>query len=231
MPVSVQVSGLGSGFDPDRYTFRATKIPDRLIREGDRVSGWFPEASPIRAACPDREDRRGDDGVAVPAISEIPGRRFLMAGWIGIRGWGGPLILRELVQYADGRIGSKWMKEIMPATEAPNPAGTAAFMAPEQITDPENVDRRADIYALGVILYELVTGRPPFDGETAVEIVGKQLRARPVPPRQLGADISARCERVILRALEKDPAKRQQTAGEIRSRGKSCFAGKLSRFV
>lgn len=80
------------------------------------------------------------DGVAVPAISEIPGGRFLLAGWIGIRGWGGPLILRELVQYPDGRIGSKWMKEVMPETDEPQalatriaettqfPANTRAFL-------------------------------------------------------------------------------------------------------
>jgi hypothetical protein len=59
------------------------------------------------------------DGLAVPAITEISGGRFLMAGWLGIRGWGGPLVIRELMQFPDGRIGSKWMQEIMPATEPP----------------------------------------------------------------------------------------------------------------
>lgn len=56
------------------------------------------------------------DGANVPAITEVPGGRFLMAAWIPIRGWGGPLVIRELIQFSDGRIGSKWMKEIMPAT-------------------------------------------------------------------------------------------------------------------
>lgn len=59
------------------------------------------------------------DGSNVPSITEIPGGRFLMAAWIPIRGWGGPLILRELVQFPDGRIGSKWMKEITPETGKP----------------------------------------------------------------------------------------------------------------
>jgi hypothetical protein len=59
------------------------------------------------------------DGSNVPAVTEIPGGRFLMAAWIPIRGWGGNLILRELLQASDGRIGSKWMKEVMPETEAP----------------------------------------------------------------------------------------------------------------
>lgn len=56
------------------------------------------------------------DGSNVPAITEIAGGRFLMAAWIPIRGWGGPLVIRELVQFPDGRIGSKWMPEVTPET-------------------------------------------------------------------------------------------------------------------
>ena len=56
------------------------------------------------------------NGLNVPAITEIPGGRFLMAGWIGIRGWGGPLIIHEMIQFPDGRIGTKWMEEITPET-------------------------------------------------------------------------------------------------------------------
>ena len=74
------------------------------------------------------------DGLAVPSITEIPGGRLLMAGWLGIRGWGGPLIIRELIQFPDGRIGSKWMEEITPETEKLNTlaakvAQTMAFPA------------------------------------------------------------------------------------------------------
>lgn len=56
------------------------------------------------------------DGLNVPAVTGIGNGRFLMAGWIPIRGWGGPLVIRELVQFPDGRIGSKWMKEVTPQT-------------------------------------------------------------------------------------------------------------------
>ncbi len=59
------------------------------------------------------------NGLCVPAITEIPGNRFLMAGWMGIRGWGGPLIIHEMVQFPDGRIGTKWMEEITPETGKP----------------------------------------------------------------------------------------------------------------
>lgn len=74
------------------------------------------------------------DGSNVPAITEISGGRFLMAAWIPIRGWGGPLVLRELIQFPDGRIGSKWMKEITPEAGklkilAAKVAETATFAA------------------------------------------------------------------------------------------------------
>ena len=59
------------------------------------------------------------DGSAVPSVTQIAGGRFLMAAWVPIRGWGGCLVMRELVQFPDGRIGSKWMKEITPKSEEP----------------------------------------------------------------------------------------------------------------
>jgi hypothetical protein len=59
------------------------------------------------------------DGLNVPAITEIAGGRFLMAGWTNIRGWGGNLVIRELLQFPNGRIGSKWMEEILPQTGKP----------------------------------------------------------------------------------------------------------------
>jgi beta-fructofuranosidase len=80
------------------------------------------------------------DGSAVPSITEVTGGRFLMAAWIPIRGWGGNLLIRELLQFPDGRIGSKWLKEITPETEKPRnltariakkltiPSGNRSFM-------------------------------------------------------------------------------------------------------
>ncbi len=64
------------------------------------------------------------DGLNVPAVTEVAGGRVLMAGWIPIHGWGGNLVIRELIQYPDGRIGSKWMKEITPETAAPQALAT-----------------------------------------------------------------------------------------------------------
>ncbi len=56
------------------------------------------------------------NGLSVPAITEIPGGRFLMAGWLKMQRWGGPLVIHELIQYPDGRVGTKWMDEITPET-------------------------------------------------------------------------------------------------------------------
>jgi hypothetical protein len=77
------------------------------------------------------------DGLNVPAISEIPGGRFLMAGWVGVRGWGGVLAIHELIQMPDGRVGSKWMPELTPRTASPRrlgsqPASSAEFEAPAE---------------------------------------------------------------------------------------------------
>lgn len=73
------------------------------------------------------------DGLNVPSVTEITDGRFLMAGWIPIHGWGGNLVIRELVQFPDGRIGSKWMKEIAPETA---PAITLATRIVETATVP-----------------------------------------------------------------------------------------------
>lgn len=69
------------------------------------------------------------DGSNVPAVTRIGDGRFLMASWIPVRGWGGVFLLRELIQFADGRIGSKWMNEVIPALEKPNTLGTTISQA------------------------------------------------------------------------------------------------------
>ena len=85
------------------------------------------------------------DGSNVPAISGISDGRFLMAAWIPIHGWGGNLIIRELIQFPDGRIGSKWMKEIMPEIE---PARSLAAKVSETATFP--VDGKSALITLEV---------------------------------------------------------------------------------
>ncbi|NIM58167.1 MAG: protein kinase [Candidatus Aminicenantes bacterium] len=94
--------------------------------------------------------------------------------------------------------------------------GTPEYMSPEQ-AEVKEVDQRSDIYSLGVILYEMVTGRVPFEGETPLGIAMKHKSEAPPDPRQINAQLAEDLSRVIMRCLEKDKEKRYQSAGEVRS--------------
>jgi serine/threonine protein kinase len=92
--------------------------------------------------------------------------------------------------------------------------GTPAYMAPEQ-AQGKAVDNRADIYALGLILYELFTGATAFTGETPVAVALKQIHETPPAPREVEPALPAHIEKAILKSLEKNPAKRFQSVGEL----------------
>ena len=89
--------------------------------------------------------------------------------------------------------------------------GTPVYMAPEQ-AQGERVDRRADVYSLGAILYETLCGRPPFEGETPLAIFRKVVEEDPRPLRAVNPAVSEALERVCLRTLEKEPRTRYLTA-------------------
>jgi serine/threonine-protein kinase len=95
-------------------------------------------------------------------------------------------------------------------------AGTPLYMAPESITRPDEIDARADLYALGAVAYYLLTGSPPFNGKTIVDVCGQHLHSQPVPPSErLGHPLNARLEGVVLACLEKSPEKRPRGASEV----------------
>jgi serine/threonine-protein kinase len=85
--------------------------------------------------------------------------------------------------------------------------GTAQYLSPEQ-AQGHAVSAASDIYSIGIMLYELLTGRVPFDGESAVTVALKQVNERPVPPSDLNPAVTPELEEVVMRALEKDPARR-----------------------
>jgi tetratricopeptide (TPR) repeat protein len=95
--------------------------------------------------------------------------------------------------------------------------GTAAYMSPEQALG-RDVDARSDLYSLGIVLYELVTGRLPFVGDNVLEVVSQHVHAPVVPPRAYRPDVSHALESVILRLLSKDPASRFASAREVAER-------------
>jgi serine/threonine protein kinase/Tfp pilus assembly protein PilF len=94
--------------------------------------------------------------------------------------------------------------------------GTPEYMSPEQV-DGKETDQRSDIYSLGVILFEMVTGRVPFEGDTALSVAIKHKTEKPKDPKELNTQISEDLSRVILKCLEKEKEKRYQSVGEIHS--------------
>ncbi len=99
-------------------------------------------------------------------------------------------------------------------TEVGSIVGTAQYLSPEQARG-QTVGPQSDIYSLGVVLYEMLTGEVPFTGSSAVEIAMKQVNERPVPPSQKNRLVSPAVEAIVMRALAKDPSMRFRSAREM----------------
>ncbi|HEX4257971.1 MAG TPA: Stk1 family PASTA domain-containing Ser/Thr kinase, partial [Streptosporangiaceae bacterium] len=100
-------------------------------------------------------------------------------------------------------------------TQTAQVIGTAQYLSPEQARG-ERVDARSDLYSTGCLMYELLTGRPPFTGDSPVAIAYQHVRENPVPPTVVDPDIPAWADAIVLKAMAKDPADRYQSAGEMR---------------
>jgi serine/threonine-protein kinase len=101
--------------------------------------------------------------------------------------------------------------------------GTPCYMAPEQARGSREVDFRADLYSLGVILYRALAGVPPFEGATSLEILQKQQDEKPQPPSAHRPDVPTDLERVILRLLQKDPAGRYANSHAVLADLRNAF--------
>src|SRR5438093_369825 len=111
------------------------------------------------------------------------------------------------------------------------PLGTANYMAPERILQGP-LDPRSDLFSLGVVMYEMATGRLPFAGASPAETVGNILEQQPTPVRKLSPGRSIRLERIVTRLLTKDPDARYQTARELQeSLGAPASKRTLRRFL
>src|SRR5439155_23939675 len=94
--------------------------------------------------------------------------------------------------------------------------GTAQYLSPEQARG-DSVDARSDVYSLGCVLYEILTGEPPFTGDSPVAVAYQHVREDPVAPSQRHNDIAPELDAVVLKALAKNPDNRYQTAAEMRA--------------
>jgi serine/threonine protein kinase len=94
-------------------------------------------------------------------------------------------------------------------------AGTVAYMAPEQASNPQAVDHRADIYALGVTFYHILTGQLPFNGRSRMEVLLKHAREEAVPPHQIVPEIDPGVSEIIAKMMSKSPANRHATYADL----------------
>ena len=101
-------------------------------------------------------------------------------------------------------------------TQTAQVIGTAQYLSPEQARG-ERVDARSDLYSTGCLLYELLTGRPPFLGDSPVAIAYQHVRENPIPPSRIDPEVPPWADAIVLRAMAKDPRDRYQSAADMRT--------------
>jgi serine/threonine-protein kinase len=109
-------------------------------------------------------------------------------------------------------------------TQTAQVIGTAQYLSPEQARG-ERVDARSDLYSTGCLLYELLTGRPPFTGDSPVAIAYQHVREQPVPPSRVDPEIPGWADAIVLKAMAKDAGDRYQSAGEMRNDIQRALSG------
>jgi serine/threonine protein kinase len=124
-----------------------------------------------------------------------------------------------------GDFGLAVAVELSRLTKSGMMVGTVAYMPPEQAMGGK-VTTKADLYSLGAMLYEMVTGRPPFVGDDSVSIIGQHINTPPVSPAWHRADLPPALETLIMQLLEKDPAKRPESATVVLQALEAIGAGK-----
>lgn len=103
-----------------------------------------------------------------------------------------------------------------PMTQTAAVIGTAQYLSPEQARG-EQVDARSDVYSLGCVLFEILTGEPPFKGDSPVAVAYQHVREDPELPSRVNADVPRELDSIILKAMAKNPANRYQSAAEMRT--------------
>lgn len=101
-------------------------------------------------------------------------------------------------------------------TQAGTILGSVLYISPEQLISAQKVDKRADIYSLGVSMYELLTGKFPYDGDNVATIISKIMQSDPLPPSTYNPKITSQLDAIILKTIEKDPDNRFQRASDLK---------------
>jgi serine/threonine-protein kinase len=109
-------------------------------------------------------------------------------------------------------------------TQTAQVIGTAQYLSPEQARG-ERVDARSDLYSTGCLLYELLTGRPPFTGDSPVAIAYQHVKEDPLPPSRVDPEVPPWADAIVLKAMQKDPGDRYQSAGEMRNDIQRALSG------
>ncbi|MBP2706282.1 Stk1 family PASTA domain-containing Ser/Thr kinase [Microbispora sp. RL4-1S] len=125
------------------------------------------------------------------------------------------LTLNGEVKVMDFGIARAMADSAATMTQTAQVIGTAQYLSPEQARG-ERVDARSDIYSTGCVLYELLTGQPPFTGDSPVAIAYQHVREDPIPPSRIDPEIPQWADAIVLKAMAKDPAQRYQSAAEMR---------------
>src|SRR5262249_34551196 len=119
---------------------------------------------------------------------------------------GGPCV--KVLDFGISKISDSGAASEPGLTSTATIMGTPCFMSPEQLRSTRDADARTDIWAIGAILFALLTGQPPYDGETNADVSAKIIRDPPPRLRSYRPDVTPELEAIVLRCLEKDPAAR-----------------------
>src|SRR5437763_4454065 len=118
----------------------------------------------------------------------------------------------KVTDFGIAKVSEKSTVETLPGVVL----GTPAYLSPEQLMG-RPADARSDVYGLGAVLYEMVTGQRPFVGDTPAEVAGNALHSHPTRPSAINPDVPASFESILSKALARDPDARYQSAGELRT--------------
>lgn len=207
-PNIVEIFDFGTLPDGRAYLVMEHLEGESLDRRLART-GRLPESAAVQFGCQVAQALAAAHDKGVVHRDLKPQNLFL------VRGAGGEQI--KVLDFGVAKLDAQpWQSpSSLPSTHSGILLGTPLYASPEQLRSPRSVDHRSDVYALGVILYEMVCGRAPFVGESLADIIDQHLNRAALPPRHWVPELSARLDDLILACLSKDRDHRVQSMNEV----------------